>query len=128
MDETKIIIIGSKGQLGTALCEKYPQARAFNTDELDIADREAVQSFNWSDASTILNAAAYTKVDLAETSEGRFLAWEANASGPRNLAEAAIKHNLTLVHISTDYVFDGTQKNHIEDEPFSPLGVYGQTK
>lgn len=128
MDEAKFVIIGSKGQLGTALSERYPGARAVNSDELDIADHEAVQSFDWSHATTILNAAAYTKVDLAETNDGRVLAWEANASGPRNLAEIAIKHSLTLVHISTDYVFDGTNNNHGEDEPFSPLGVYGQTK
>ena len=128
MDERKIVIVGSKGQLGTALCERYPDARALNSDELDIANYKAVQAFDWSDATTILNAAAYTKVDAAETNEGRILAWGANASGPRNLAELAIKRSMTLVHISTDYVFDGAHKNHTEYEPFSPLGVYGQSK
>jgi dTDP-4-dehydrorhamnose 3,5-epimerase len=128
MDDTKFVIIGSKGQLGTALREKYPHARAVDADELDITNRDAVQAFNWSEVTTILNAAAYTNVDGAETAEGRVMAWSVNALGPRNLAELAIKQNMTLVHISTDYVFDGTHKSHIEGESFSPLSVYGQSK
>ena len=128
MDDTKIVIIGSKGQLGTALREKYPHARAVDADELDITSRDAVQAFNWSEVTTILNAAAYTNVDGAETAEGRVMAWSVNALGPRNLAELAIKQNMSLVHISTDYVFDGTDKSHTENESFSPLSVYGQSK
>ena len=128
MDDTKIVIIGSKGQLGTALRNKYPHARAVDADELDITNLEAVQAFDWSGVTTILNAAAYTNVDGAETAEGRVLAWSVNALGPRNLAEVAIKQKITLVHISTDYIFDGTNKSHTEDESFSPLSVYGQSK
>lgn len=66
--------------------------------------------------------------DKAETPEGRVTAWKANALGPALLAKVATEHNLTLVHVSSDYVFDGTAKVHDEDEAFSPLGVYGQTK
>jgi dTDP-4-dehydrorhamnose 3,5-epimerase/reductase len=128
MDDKTFVIIGANGQLGTALREKYPNARAVDSDELDITSAKAVQSFDWSGATTILNAAAYTNVDGAETAEGRVAAWRVNATGPRNLAEAASKHNLTLVHISSDYVFDGSQQVHTEDEPLSPLGVYGQSK
>jgi len=128
MDDTKFVIIGSKGQLGIALREKYPHARAVDVDELDISSHEAVETFNWSDTSTIINAAAYTNVDVAETTEGRVLAWSVNATGPRNLAELAIKRDLTLLQISTDYVFDGTHQSHVEDEQFSPLSVYGQSK
>lgn len=128
MNDSTFVIIGANGQLGTALREKYPNARAVDADELDITNREAVLAFDWSNVTTILNAAAYTNVDGAETSEGRVAAWKVNAVGPRNLAEAASQHNTTLVHLSSDYVFDGTSKNHTEDEPFSPLGVYGQAK
>jgi dTDP-4-dehydrorhamnose 3,5-epimerase len=128
MDDTKLVIIGSKGQLGTALHEKYPRAQAVDVDELDLTSQEAVQAFDWSDVTTILNVAAYTNVDGAETNEGRVAAWSVNALGPRNLAKLAIKQNMTLFHISTDYVFDGTHDNHTEDEQFSPLSVYGQSK
>src|SRR5690606_29757497 len=78
--------------------------------------------------TTILNAAAYTNVDGAETPEGRIAAWKVNATGPAILTRIALKHNLTLLHISTEYVFDGTQEIHTEDEPFSPLSVYGTSK
>lgn len=128
MDDSAFVIIGANGQLGTALRERYPKAKAVDADTLDITDRVAVQAFDWSKVTTILNAAAYTNVDGAETSEGRVTAWQVNAVGPRNLAEVATQHELTLVHISTDYVFDGTNENHTEDEPFSPLSVYGQSK
>ncbi len=128
MDDKTFVIIGANGQLGTALREKYPGARAVDADELDITSAEAVRNFDWSSVTTILNAAAYTNVDGAETPEGRVAAWRVNATGPRNLAEVASKHDITLVHISSDYVFDGTQQIHAEDEAFSPLGVYGQSK
>jgi dTDP-4-dehydrorhamnose 3,5-epimerase len=67
-------------------------------------------------------------VDAAETSEGRRAAWAANAVAPGLLARAAREHGLTLVHYSTDYVFDGTRSEHPEDETPAPLGVYGQSK
>lgn len=127
-DSASIIIIGSRGQLGTALKEKYPDARSVDSDELDITDPAAVAEFGWDGASAILNAAAYTNVDGAESAEGRVAAWKVNATGVRNLAAVAARHDLTLVHISSEYVFDGTQNPHTETEPFSPLGVYAQTK
>ena len=77
----------------------------------------------------IVNAAAYTAVDAAETPEGRRGAWAANVTGVAALAAGrAPSTGITLVHVSSDYVFDGTVEVHREDEPFSPLGVYGQTK
>ena len=76
----------------------------------------------------MLNAAAYTAVDAAETAEGRRAAWAGNATAPAALARLADEHRLTLVHFSTDYVFDGTRAEHREDEPVAPLGVYGQSK
>ena len=67
-------------------------------------------------------------MDKAETAEGRPVAWKANAQGPALLARVAKDHHITLVHVSSDYVFDGTADLHSEDEAFAPLGVYGQTK
>ncbi|MDD9350626.1 sugar nucleotide-binding protein, partial [Mumia sp.] len=69
-----------------------------------------------------------TAVDTAETPEGRVAAWAANATALVHLATTAARHRLTVVHVSSDYVFDGTREVHDESEPFSPLGVYGQTK
>jgi dTDP-4-dehydrorhamnose reductase len=128
MNESELLILGSRGQLGLALRTKYPSANAVDSDGLDITDRTAVEAFNWSGITTIINAAAYTNVDGAESPEGRVAAWSVNADGVANLVAAAAQHDATLVHISSDYVFDGTQENHSEDEAFSPLSVYGSTK
>lgn len=128
MNDSTIVIIGANGQLGTALQAQYPGARAVDSDRLDITNADALAAYDWNGVTTILNAAAYTNVDGAESSEGRVLAWRVNADGPRNLAAIALEHDITLVHVSSDYVFDGTQENHSETESFSPLSVYGQSK
>lgn len=128
VDASALLIIGSGGQLGTALQARYPGARAVDWPEIDIADADGLAAREWSGVRYVVNAAAYTNVDGAETADGRIAAWQVNAVGARNLAEVATRHDLTLVHISTDYVFDGTQDPHAEDERFSPLGVYGQSK
>lgn len=128
MDDSKFVIIGANGQLGTALRAQYPNARAVDAAELDITSRAAVEAFDWTGVTHILNAAAYTNVDGAETPEGRVAAWKVNATALQNLAHVAQQHDMVVVHISTDYVFDGTQSNHQEDEPFSPLSVYGASK
>jgi len=128
MNDTEILIVGAAGQLGVALQARYPGAKAVDSAVLDITSSEAVREFDWTSITVVLNAAAYTNVDRAETAEGRIAAWNVNAAGVRNLAEAALQHDLTLVHISSDYVFDGTNENHLEREPFSPLSVYGQSK
>lgn len=128
MDDSKILITGANGQLGTALAAKYPDARKTDSSELDITNQESVLSFDWSGIKVIINAAGYTNVDGAETPEGRVAAWKVNCAGTANLAAVAIKHDLTLVHISTEYVFDGTKKPHAEDEPVSPLSAYGASK
>jgi dTDP-4-dehydrorhamnose reductase len=128
MNESEILIIGAGGQLGKALQSKYPGAKKADLAELNIADEQQVLNYNWDGIKTILNAAAYTNVDGAETQEGRISAWQANASAVRNLVNIGIKHDLTIVHLSTDYVFDGTREMHNETENFSPLSVYGQSK
>lgn len=128
MNTSRFLIIGANGQLGTALKQKYPDAQAADVDELDITDKKSVDGYDWSNVDVILNAAAYTNVDGAETPEGRIAAWKINADAVKNLTRVAQSHELTLVHISTDYVFDGTQKEHAEDESYSPLSSYGSSK
>jgi dTDP-4-dehydrorhamnose 3,5-epimerase len=128
VDASKFVIIGANGQLGKALQAKYPEARAVDSNQLDITDQKSLAAFDWSNVSHILNAAAYTNVDGAETDEGRRAAWAVNSTGVGHLAEIADDHEITLVHISSDYVFDGSENNHEEGEPLSPLSVYGASK
>jgi dTDP-4-dehydrorhamnose 3,5-epimerase len=128
MNDSEILIVGAKGQLGRALQSKYPSAHGADSNELDISDVEAVKRYDWSKIKIIINAAAYTNVDGAETSEGRALAWAVNATGVRNLAMAALENDAVFVHISTDYVFDGSIECHNEDEAYTPINVYGQSK
>lgn len=128
MDDSSIFIVGANGQLGTALRQKYPKAKYADIHELDITNKESVDAFDWAGIKIILNAAAYTNVDGAETPEGRVAAWSVNAAAIGNLIHAARQNGMTIVHISTDYVFDGTKTPHTEIEPFSPLSVYGSSK
>ncbi len=128
MNSNNIFIVGANGQLGRALRQQYPEAQFADIDEMDITDRQSVESFDWSGISIVLNAAAFTNVDGAETPEGRVAAWKVNASAVANLTRVCRAHNMTLVHISSDYVFDGTKEPHSENEDFSPLSVYGASK
>lgn len=131
MKPLKTLVIGSTGQLGKALAERWAQRDdvvVVGRETIDLARPETLDGVNWSEYGVVVNAAAYTAVDAAETLEGRAQAWAANAAGPAQLARIASQHRLTLVHVSTDYVFDGTRDEHNEDEPFTPLGVYGQSK
>jgi dTDP-4-dehydrorhamnose 3,5-epimerase len=124
----RTLILGAGGQLGRALAERLPEADARDRKSFDVADPKAYESVNWSDYDTVINAAAYTKVDLAETPQGRRDAWRINVEGAVHLARVAIAHHLTVVQVSSDYVFDGVEEVHTPAEGFSPLGVYGQTK
>ena len=124
----KTLIIGNRGQLGRALTDVFPKADGVDLDELDLTDAGQIEAFPWADYDIVLNAAAYTAVDAAETDEGRIACWAANASAPATLARIAREHRQVLVHYSSDYVFDGTRDLHTEDEPLAPLGVYGQSK
>ncbi|MCC3280962.1 MULTISPECIES: sugar nucleotide-binding protein [Arthrobacter] len=130
MSPKKVLVLGADGQLGRALRQAYDgdaSVEFAGRAEFDLADPASYER-NWKNYSTIINAAAYTAVDAAETPEGRRLAWDLNVSAVARLAAVAAANRLTLVHVSSDYVFDGTRGVHTEDEPFSPLGVYGQTK
>lgn len=133
MAPRRTMVTGASGQLGQAI-RQYVQDHDLqgfeftNIEDFDFSDPEAYDQFDWSLYGTIINAGAYTAVDMAETDQGRQDAWKSNAAGPAMLARVAEEHNMTLVHVSSDYVFDGQQKEHAESEPFAPLGVYGQTK
>lgn len=127
----RTLVVGANGQLGRALAERWRErddVDLVGRDRLDIADAASVDSFDLSPYAVIVNAAAHTAVDAAETPEGRREAWATNVDGTARLVEAARTHRALLVHVSSDYVFDGTADVHDEDEPLSPLGVYGQTK
>jgi len=131
MPAKKILVVGADGQLGKALRELYDSDATVEFAGRAGFDVASVASFaerNWKNYSTIINAAAYTAVDTAETAEGRASAWAVNVAAVSRLARTAAEHDLTLVHVSSDYVFDGARESHDEAESFTPLGVYGQTK
>lgn len=128
MKQEKILITGGNGQLGRALQEIYPKATAIDVDDLDITDQSQIDSFDWSGYSAIINAAAYTQVDEAEKPENRDKVFDVNAKAVEYLAKTALKHELVMVHVSSDYVFDGIMTNHQEDELSNPLNVYGESK
>jgi dTDP-4-dehydrorhamnose reductase len=113
------LITGTGGQLGTALAEVFPDARAVSRSEWDIADPYPFEER----PELVLHAAAWTKVDDAESDpEG---ARRANVEGTRNVATLGAP----LVYYSSDYVFDGRKREpYLESDPTSPLGVYGRTK
>ncbi len=120
------LVLGAGGQLGSALVESLPNAIGLTRTDLDLTDTEAVAGFDFSPYRVVINAAAYTAVDAAETDRAR--CWAANASAPGALAKASVQHGFTLVHFSSDYVYDGAVDVHTENEPLAPLGVYGQSK
>jgi dTDP-4-dehydrorhamnose 3,5-epimerase len=128
----KTLVLGASGQLGTALAvalTDVPAVEYATSSDIDLCDPELGAARRWRDYGTIINAAAYTAVDHAETAEGRAKAWAVNASGTAALARIASEHGVTLVHVSTDYVFDGTRDGeYTESDALAPLGVYGQTK
>ena len=131
MPPRKTLVLGANGQLGRALQQQWADGgdvEFVGRDVVDLARPETLDGIRWSQYAAIVNAAASTAVDRAETEGGRREAWAVNAAGPAALARIAAAHRLTLVHVSSDYVFDGTVEVHGEDEALSPLGVYGQSK
>jgi len=128
LDDSNILITGAGGQVGLALGQIYPNAIKTDSSELDITDSQALQNFDWQGIKAIINTAAYTNVDGAETPDGKQLAWAINDQAVGNLADIAAKNDLLLVHISTAYVFDGAKKIYTEDDPINPLGEYAKSK
>ena len=118
------LITGARGQLGTELAKLLPDAICADIDILDITDGVAVEKFvRENNVDVIINCAAYTAVDKAETDVE--LAKKINIDGPRNLAKSGAK----IIHISTDYVFDGCgHQPYKPDDETNPVSVYGKTK
>ena len=128
----RIVIIGAQGQVGSELTHRAPglgyEVLAWDQAELDITDPAAVdQALNASGAEVVINAAAYTAVDQAEQQPA--LAFAVNRDGPAHLAAACDRLKIPLLHMSTDYVYDGRKTGlYIDDELMEPLGVYGASK
>ncbi|MBU3915054.1 dTDP-4-dehydrorhamnose reductase [bacterium] len=129
----KILVTGAKGQLGRALIECSRQTSNkewvfIDVEELDLTEKDQVDRYIRKIKPTwIINTAAYTKVDQAESDSKR--AFKINASAVKTIADAALEVNASLLHISTDFVFDGKKSSpYAETDITAPLSVYGQSK
>lgn len=133
MEPRRTLVTGANGQLGRAVRAEVGRRGLMGfdfrgSDGFDIADPASYEALDWDLYGAVVNCAAYTAVDRAETPEGRRACWRANAQGPAMLARACAEHGLALVHVSSDYVFDGTLEAHGENETPSPLSAYGASK
>lgn len=130
-DNPAILLTGGSGQVGTEFLKLAPagfEVVAPGRDRMDMSDpgsiAEFVASRPW---AAIVNSAAYTAVDRAETDA--VTAWKVNALGPAALAQAARQADAPLIHLSTDYVFDGAKTSpYLESDPVRPVSVYGASK
>jgi len=129
----KVLVTGANGQLGKCIHKiayKYPNLVFEYRDRLslDIVNNEQVaQEFALHKYDYCINTAAYTKVDAAESNQEK--AYNVNVLGAKHIAEACDKNNVTLLHVSTDYVFDGTTSgSYCETDSTNPINVYGITK
>jgi dTDP-4-dehydrorhamnose reductase len=129
---TRILVIGRAGQLGTALAEaSWPaevEVVSRGRDRIDLARPAAARDAVIAEKpDLVINAAAYTAVDKAESEQE--LAFAVNRDGPSALAEACLAIGVPLIHVSTDYVFDGSKQGaYLEDDPVNPASVYGASK
>ena len=132
---TRVLVTGGNGQVGRSIAELASDARFAALDiavtdrsTVDITDRAGLNAaFDRLQPDVVINAAAFTAVDAAETDEA--VAMAANADGVASLADLCAAHGARLLHLSTDYVFDGTKDGwYVESDPIAPLGVYGRTK
>lgn len=145
MNNKKILVIGSNGLLGQKLCEIIVRCGAYNLTiasieekpirqvvgaqymQVDITNKKDVKNIvNACHPDVIINAAALTNVDSCETE--RELCWRINVDGVENIADAAKIHDTTVVHVSTDYIFDGKSGPYTEDDRPEPLSYYGKSK
>jgi dTDP-4-dehydrorhamnose reductase len=131
-DRATVLVVGCRGQVGREVMATRPPAGVspigLGHGDIDITDRDAVRrAVDRHRPTLMINAAAYTAVDRAESEPGA--AFAVNADGPANLAEAAAAAGISLIHLSTDYVFDGAKAEaYTEDDPVRPLGAYGASK
>ncbi|MHB1650902.1 MAG: dTDP-4-dehydrorhamnose reductase [Desulfitobacteriaceae bacterium] len=127
----KTIITGAKGQLGREITRQFQDKHElllYDRDALDITDFDAIKSMIFdTKPDVVINTAAYTNVEKAEDDSN--VAFQVNAIGAQNLALACNKFGVKFVHISTDYIFDGTKDEPYEEfDPPNPLSVYGKSK
>ena len=127
----RVLLTGSSGQAGRAIAATAPddvRLTQHSHQSLDIADRDAVNAaIRDADAQIVINAAAYTDVDGAESNADA--AYAVNATGAENLAQSAADAGAQVIHLSTDYVFDGSRPQPLRvTDPVAPLNVYGASK
>lgn len=131
VEPQKTLVVGAGGQLCLALRERLNAKGTVFAEraDLDIESDRLDLALEWRTQDVIISAAAYAAVDTAETTSGRAEAWRTDAYGITNLARIAAKHDLTLLHVSSDYVFDGLGRTpYLESDPVCQLNVYRQTK
>jgi dTDP-4-dehydrorhamnose reductase len=126
-----ILVAGAGGQLGRELASRVPaqvHCHALGREQFDLTDPDLlVSTLDRLAPGQVINAAAYTAVDAAETEVAQ--AWAANCEGPRQLARACAERGIRLLHVSTDFVFDGESAHpYTPDAPPAPLGEYGRSK
>ncbi|TAP27071.1 MULTISPECIES: bifunctional dTDP-4-dehydrorhamnose 3,5-epimerase family protein/NAD(P)-dependent oxidoreductase [Micrococcaceae] len=127
----KIAVLGGNGQLGRAfaqLAKSDERIALYTRAQTDLQSPGFAASLDLANCSHVVNAAAMTSVDRAQTPAGSAEAWQVNAVAVRQLAARCGELGVPLVHVSTDYVFDGAQREVDELHPIAPLGVYGQSK
>jgi len=128
----KLLVIGENGQLGWEVCRKGKNQgidmSGLDLPDFDVTEPSAVKkAVSQAGISLVINASAYTAVDKAESEPE--VAFAVNRDGPAYLAASCAEVRIPLIHVSTDYVFDGNKKSsYRETEPVSPLGVYGKSK
>ncbi|HEY5992867.1 MAG TPA: dTDP-4-dehydrorhamnose reductase [Candidatus Udaeobacter sp.] len=127
----KIVVIGSAGRLGAALMREYQgkyDVAGFNRAQLDLSNFDKIrQKLGRTDFGVLINAAAFTNVDLCETQPEQ--AFRLNAEAPRVLAEICGEKNAKQIHFSTDYVFDGEKRApYTEEDEANPISIYGESK
>jgi dTDP-4-dehydrorhamnose reductase len=124
-------VVGSGGRLGAALMREYRdkfEVTGFNHTQLDLSNfNEMREKLRETDFDVLINAAAFTNVDLCETRRDQ--AFLINAEAPRVLAEICREKNAKLIHFSTDYVFDGEKRQpYVESDSANPISIYGESK
>ncbi|HJW38449.1 MAG TPA: dTDP-4-dehydrorhamnose reductase [Candidatus Udaeobacter sp.] len=127
----KLLVFGSAGRLGAALMREYQgkyDVAGFNHAELDLSNFDKIrEKLGETDFDVLINAAAFTNVDLCETQPDQ--AFRVNAEAPRVLAEICSEKNAKLIHFSTDYVFDGEKRApYTEEDEANPISIYGESK
>jgi dTDP-4-dehydrorhamnose reductase len=123
----KTLILGAGGMLGMELSKVFPDAIKFTRSEIDITDEDHVHlTIEKIRPEVVVNAAAYTNVDGCE--DDKDLAFDVNGKALEYIARSCYSAGATLIHYSTDYVFDGSKKEYFESDKTNPINVYGQSK